>query len=112
MSQLMYHLEDAAEAAEPLPLTIQDLQILSEMKTRRMSIPIILMESMLPGQKLQFSRYERRIVMCFVFVLFPRKSNLSVSMTLIFSSDPSFEQMVKHVLSTDCDEIGIIGTLR
>eukprot|EP00546_Thalassionema_frauenfeldii_P001545 CAMPEP_0178936270 /NCGR_PEP_ID=MMETSP0786-20121207/25082_1 /TAXON_ID=186022 /ORGANISM="Thalassionema frauenfeldii, Strain CCMP 1798" /LENGTH=267 /DNA_ID=CAMNT_0020614659 /DNA_START=310 /DNA_END=1113 /DNA_ORIENTATION=+ len=77
---LNYNWEDSAEAAEPLPLSIEDLKILSEMRTRRVTIPIVLLDSLLPGQEILFS-----------------------------SSDPNFEEMIKYVLDSDSDEIGIIG---
>lgn len=56
-SALKYNWEDSAEAAEPLPLSIEDLKILSEMRTRRVTIPIVLLDSLLPGQEILFSRY-------------------------------------------------------
>jgi hypothetical protein len=47
---------DRADAAEPLSLSTKDLERLSELKTRAMTMPIVIMDVILPGQKLHFQR--------------------------------------------------------
>ncbi len=47
---------DRADAAEPLSLSTKDLERLSELKTRGMTMPIVIMDVILPGQKLHFQR--------------------------------------------------------
>jgi hypothetical protein len=47
---------DSAEAAEPLPLSTEDLKRLTEMKNRAATMPVVIMDSILPGQKLYFQR--------------------------------------------------------
>jgi hypothetical protein len=48
---------DSADAAEPLPLTVDDLRMLTELQTRTLTMPIVLLDSILPGQEISFTRY-------------------------------------------------------
>lgn len=47
---------DAADAARPLPLSQADLARMDEMKTRGKVIPVVLLDALLPGQRIYFSR--------------------------------------------------------
>lgn len=47
---------DGAESAQPLPLSKADLARMNEMKTRGKVIPVVLLDAMLPGQRIYFSR--------------------------------------------------------
>ena len=61
--------------------TVSDLQRLSEMKTRSLVMPILILDAMVPGQRLSFQ-----------------------------SSDPKFHKLVEHALSSkQTNEIGMIG---
>ena len=51
--------DDSPEAAKPLQLSIKDLERLADVKSRSVTMPIMIMDAMLPGQKLVFSRYGR-----------------------------------------------------
>jgi hypothetical protein len=48
---------DSADAAEPLPLTVDDLRMLTELRSRTLTMPIVLLDSILPGQEIPFARY-------------------------------------------------------
>jgi hypothetical protein len=47
---------DGPESAQPLPLSKADLARIDDMKTRGKVIPVVLMDAMLPGQRIYFSR--------------------------------------------------------
>ena len=47
---------DRAEAAEPLPLSTQDLDRFSEMSSRGTTMPVVILDCILPGQKIYFQR--------------------------------------------------------
>jgi len=83
-SALLFNLEesalDKAESAEPLPLTAEDLKILHNLRTRVVTIPILLVDSILPQQELSF-----------------------------VSADEKAYQMLKNTLSSETQEIGVIG---
>mmetsp|Transcript_8851 Transcript_8851/g.16101 ORF Transcript_8851/g.16101 Transcript_8851/m.16101 type:complete len:301 (-) Transcript_8851:1777-2679(-) len=70
---------DDDSSAERLPLSDSDMKRLSDLRSRHEVIPIMILDSMLPGQRLQFG-----------------------------SEDPKFEKMVEFVLQEDV-EIGMIG---
>ena len=58
-SALFFQSEDAldkAKTAEPLPLTAEDLKLLQNLRTRVITIPIVLMDAILPKQELSFIR--------------------------------------------------------
>lgn len=72
---------DHADAAEPLQLTQEDLRMLTEMRRRQVTIPILLLDCILPGQNLDLS-----------------------------SSDPKFVELLKYTMkSSNSNEVGIIG---
>ena len=50
-------LDDSAHAAAPLPLTASDLQRLTALKSRHKTIPLMIMDAMVPGQTISFERY-------------------------------------------------------
>ena len=63
-STVIYYSEDSldhADAAEPLRLTEEDLRLLTEMKNRQVTMPILLLDCLLPGQNLEFMRYVYRM---------------------------------------------------
>jgi hypothetical protein len=51
---------DSAESAKPLSLSVADLQRFTEMKSRTLTIPILIMDAIVPGQRLSFQRYDPR----------------------------------------------------
>uniref|UniRef100_A0A7S4M5L4 Uncharacterized protein n=1 Tax=Odontella aurita TaxID=265563 RepID=A0A7S4M5L4_9STRA len=56
-SLLFYkHLDDDERLAERLPLSTADIARLSEMRSRQQTIPIMILDAMLPGQHLEFGR--------------------------------------------------------
>jgi hypothetical protein len=59
LSELCYSWgeEDSAASAQPLPYSPKDLERLAELKTREITIPIVILDSILPGQKLYYQRY-------------------------------------------------------
>lgn len=60
-STVIYYSEDSldhADAAEPLRLTEEDLRLLTELKSRQVTMPILLLDCLLPGQNLEFMRYD------------------------------------------------------
>ena len=57
--------EDSFGSATPLTLTSSDLARLTELKSRHYTIPILIMDSMLPGQSISFERYEKRALLAF-----------------------------------------------
>jgi hypothetical protein len=60
-SELYYSWEEDSEAsAQPLPYSTRDLERLAELKTREITVPIVILDSILPGQKLHFQRYVRK----------------------------------------------------
>ena len=65
---------------EFLPLTESDLSRLAQMRDRHVTIPIMILDAMLPGQCLEFG-----------------------------SADPKFQRLLQHVLSDEHGEIGMIG---
>uniref|UniRef100_A0A7S2A921 Lon N-terminal domain-containing protein n=1 Tax=Trieres chinensis TaxID=1514140 RepID=A0A7S2A921_TRICV len=67
---------------KPLALTASDLARLSEMRSRRTTMPIMILDAILPGQKLEFG-----------------------------SDDPKFLRLLEYALSGQdgSDEIGMIG---
>ncbi|CAB9523608.1 ATP-dependent protease La (LON) domain [Seminavis robusta] len=67
------------DEAAPLPLSTADLQRLMSMKSRHMTIPLLIMDAVVPGQTISFE-----------------------------SADPKFLHLVNHVLEED-SEIGMIG---
>jgi hypothetical protein len=73
--------DDSAEAAEPLPLTQEDLHRLSELKSRNLQMPIMILDAMLPLQTLTFQ-----------------------------SSDPKFNRLVSYCLEeVSGSEMGMLG---
>jgi hypothetical protein len=46
--------EDSADRAEPLPLSVHDVKRLRQLQSRRMVIPILIVDSILPRQSLHF----------------------------------------------------------
>jgi hypothetical protein len=73
--------DDSPEAAEPLPLTQSDLQRLLDLKSRNLQMPIMILDAMLPLQRLTFQ-----------------------------SSDPKFNRLVSYCLEEAPDsEIGMLG---
>jgi len=50
--------DDSAEYAETLPLTLEDLSRLTKMKSRHCTMPIMILDAMLPKQKLSFKSYD------------------------------------------------------
>uniref|UniRef100_A0A7S4M5U8 Uncharacterized protein n=1 Tax=Odontella aurita TaxID=265563 RepID=A0A7S4M5U8_9STRA len=80
-SLLFYkHLDDDERLAERLPLSTADIARLSEMRSRQQTIPIMILDAMLPGQHLEFG-----------------------------SDDPRFGKLIEHVLSEGSTEMGMIG---
>ena len=65
---------------EYLPLSVSDLTRLTQMRERHTTIPIMILDSILPGQVLDFG-----------------------------SADPKFVTLLKHVLDSSEGEIGMIG---
>jgi len=65
---------------EYLPLSTSDLSRLTLMRERHTTLPIIILDAMLPGQVLEFG-----------------------------SPDPKFVKLLQHVLDSDNGEIGMIG---
>lgn len=53
--------DDSAETAEPLPLTPDDLRRLESMRTRHCTIPIMILDALLPKQKLSFQSNDPRV---------------------------------------------------
>jgi hypothetical protein len=73
--------DDSAEAAEPLPLTQEDLHRLSDLKSRSLQMPIMILDSMLPLQTLTFQ-----------------------------SADPKFNRLVSYCLEeAPGSEMGMLG---
>eukprot|EP00567_Pseudictyota_dubia_P006345 CAMPEP_0197434634 /NCGR_PEP_ID=MMETSP1175-20131217/2340_1 /TAXON_ID=1003142 /ORGANISM="Triceratium dubium, Strain CCMP147" /LENGTH=308 /DNA_ID=CAMNT_0042963425 /DNA_START=18 /DNA_END=944 /DNA_ORIENTATION=+ len=80
-ARLFYkHLDDDEGSAERLPLTTADILRLTEMRSRHQTIPIMILDAMLPGQRLHFG-----------------------------SDDPRFGKLLEYVLSEDSAEMGMIG---
>ena len=48
--------QDSPDAARPLQLSKEDLKRLSEMQNRRLTIPLVILDAVLPGQTLNFQR--------------------------------------------------------
>lgn len=65
---------------EYLPLSSSDLSRLTQMRERHTTLPIMILDAMLPGQVLEFG-----------------------------SSDPKFVTLLKHVFESEEGEIGMIG---
>jgi len=76
-STLLRDSED--DGAAPLPLTVSDLQRLTAVQTRHKTIPLLIMDAVVPGQTISFS-----------------------------SNDPRFHSLVHYVLSGGKD-IGMVG---
>lgn len=74
------HTDDDEGSAEKLPLSTADIARLSEMRSRQRTIPIMILDAMLPGQRLEFG-----------------------------SDDPRFGKLLEHVLSGGSTEMGMIG---
>lgn len=76
--------EDSGDRAEPLPLTADDMKLLTEMKSRHTTIPILILDALLPGQKLCFK-----------------------------SDDPKFHKLVEYCLNVDDGsgkfQLGMLG---
>jgi hypothetical protein len=73
--------DDSAEAAEPLPLTQEDLHRMSDLKSRNLQMPIMILDAMLPLQTLTFQ-----------------------------SSDPKFNRLVTYCLEeVPGTEMGMLG---
>jgi hypothetical protein len=73
--------DDSAEAAEPLPLTQEDLHRLLDLKSRNLQMPIMILDSMLPLQTLTFQ-----------------------------SSDPKFNRLISYCLEeAPGSEMGMLG---
>jgi hypothetical protein len=49
-------LDDSPEAATPLRLSVKDLELMTEMKSRSLTMPVLILDAMLPGQKLTLQR--------------------------------------------------------
>jgi hypothetical protein len=78
---LSLSVDDSAEAAEPLPLTQADLHRMSDLKSRNLQMPIMILDAMLPLQTLTFQ-----------------------------SSDPKFNRLVTYCLKEVPDsEMGMLG---
>ncbi|CAJ1942124.1 unnamed protein product [Cylindrotheca closterium] len=71
---------DKARSAEPLTLTAEDLATLHNLRTRVVTIPIVLMDAILPQQELSFISDDRKAAL-----------------------------MLKHALESETPEIGVIG---
>ncbi|KAL3941401.1 MAG: hypothetical protein SGBAC_004230 [Bacillariaceae sp.] len=71
---------DKAESAKPLPLTAEDLAMLHNLRTRVVTIPIVLMDAILPQQELSFISEDRKAAL-----------------------------MLKYALASETQEIGVIG---
>jgi hypothetical protein len=114
--------EDSAASAQPLPYSPKDLERLAELKTREITIPIVILDSILPGQKLYYQRYVRKTQYRSMqktidrscrkesFLLSPcfmRLLNFCCSFN--HSSDPKFEELIKYVLASNSNEIGLLG---
>lgn len=100
---------DQADAAEPLPLTVEDLRMLAEFQTRTVTIPIVLLDSILPGQEVSIARYVTKKTVG-AFDEFQLTSNADVPISsLTRSSEPNFAEMIRYALGSDSSEIGIIG---
>ena len=50
-------IDDSPDAAEFLQLSASDLSRLAAVRDRRSEMPILILEPLLPGQRLQFGRY-------------------------------------------------------
>lgn len=73
--------EDSSEKAAMLPLSNKDKERMDAIRDRKLQIPILILDSMLPGQCLRFS-----------------------------SGDPKFRELIKYSLLDETpNEIGVIG---
>jgi len=77
---LWINADDSADRAEPLPLTAQDLRRLQTLKARHTTMPIMILDAMLPRQKLTFK-----------------------------SDDPKFHRLVQYCLEEERHELCMIG---
>jgi len=59
--------DDSMGAAAPLPLTASDLQRLTMLKSRHKTMPLMIMEAMVPGQSISFQRCVRNTTVVCVF---------------------------------------------
>eukprot|EP00586_Coscinodiscus_wailesii_P011175 CAMPEP_0172495976 /NCGR_PEP_ID=MMETSP1066-20121228/79767_1 /TAXON_ID=671091 /ORGANISM="Coscinodiscus wailesii, Strain CCMP2513" /LENGTH=280 /DNA_ID=CAMNT_0013268009 /DNA_START=201 /DNA_END=1043 /DNA_ORIENTATION=+ len=73
-------LDDDAGEAQLLPLSDYDRNRLLDFKSRFMTCPILILDAILPGQKLQFG-----------------------------SADPKFRKLLEYVVKNDSGTIGMIG---
>mmetsp|Transcript_26715 Transcript_26715/g.58484 ORF Transcript_26715/g.58484 Transcript_26715/m.58484 type:complete len:312 (-) Transcript_26715:308-1243(-) len=73
-------IDDSPDAAEFLQLSSSDLSRLAAVRDRRLEMPILILEPLLPGQRLQFG-----------------------------SPDPKFAKLIAHSLSSGSGEIGMLG---
>jgi hypothetical protein len=48
--------DDSPEAATPLQLSVKDLELMTEIKSRSLTMPVLIIDAMLPGQKLTLQR--------------------------------------------------------
>ena len=48
--------DDSAEAAMPLPFSAADLQRLALLKSRHVTMPLLIMDALVPGQTMTFER--------------------------------------------------------
>lgn len=48
--------DDSPEAATPLRLSAMDLDLMKEIKSRSLTMPVLILDAMLPGQKLTLQR--------------------------------------------------------
>ena len=48
--------DDSPEAATPLCFSTKDLELMKEMKSRSLTMPVLILDAMLPGQKLTLQR--------------------------------------------------------
>lgn len=54
------HYMDSAESAKPLSLSVADIQRFTELKSRTVTMPILIMDAIVPGQRLSFQRYDTK----------------------------------------------------
>ena len=48
--------DDSADAAMPLPFSASDLQRLALLKSRHVTMPLLIMDALVPGQSMTFER--------------------------------------------------------
>jgi hypothetical protein len=106
--------EEEGERIDLLPLSSSDLQRLQEMRRRYKIIPILILDSMLPRQCLEFGRYVFTLTLT-VYYNRDTHSFMYIFYSKLQSNDPKFVTLIDHALEKgrfcNVDEERLIGMI-